>query len=98
MIWMEMALRKRYITKTHVSAKDNEFFDSVSLFINDKIVYTKKLTDVWASYKVIDFDTSDKTIELNFQIGSYSYTLDYSSFQDGTEKKLQNLKQAVTRH
>ena len=54
--------KEKIYYQTHVSAKDNEFFDSVSLFINDKNVYTKKLTDVWASYKVIDFDTSDKTI------------------------------------
>lgn len=80
--------KEKIYYQTHVSAKDNEFFDSVSLFINDKNVYTKKLTDVWASYKVIDFDTSDKTIELNFQIGSYSYTLDYSSFQRWNGKEI----------
>ena len=80
--------KEKIYYQTHVSAKDNKFFDSVSLFINDKNVYTKKLTDVWASYKVIDFDTSDKTIELNFQVGSYSYTLDYSSFQRWNGKKI----------
>ena len=80
--------KEKIYYQTHVSAKDNEFFDSVSLFINDKNVYTKKLTDVWASYKVIDFDTSDKTIELNFQVGSYSYTLDYSSFQRWNGKEI----------
>ena len=66
---------------TQVNKDDNDFFNSVSLFINDKNVYTKKLTDTWAKYTVLDIDSSDKTLELNLQIGGYSDVMDYSSFQ-----------------
>ena len=66
---------------TQVNKDDNDFFNSVSLFINDKNVYTKKLTDTWAKYTVLDIDSSDNTLELNLQIGGYSDVMDYSSFQ-----------------
>ena len=42
---------------TQVNKDDNDFFNSVSLFINDKNVYTKKLTDTWAKYTVLDIDS-----------------------------------------
>lgn len=69
----------KYVTK--VKDSDSDFFDSVSLFINDKNVYTKKLTDTWAKYTVLDIDSSDKALDLNLQIGGYSDCMDYSSFQ-----------------
>ena len=46
---------------TQVNKDDNDFFNSVSLFINDKNVYTKKLTDTWAKYKMCIRDRGKRT-------------------------------------
>ena len=51
-------------------------------------MFTKKLTDIWAKYTVLDIDSSDKALELNLQIGGYSMLWIIVHFRDGMVRQL----------
>ena len=81
-------VKEKIVYKTVTDKKDKDRFGRINLFINDKKVYSKKITDDIARYFIVDLNNKDKTVELNLQACGPSFVLDYSSFQHWDGKKI----------